>query len=73
MNEAWHCRQIPNGQHPIIVCERGLLLNLLDLIADHEACTADPHGGCQTHGFDPGEGCPVAAAQVVLRAAGMRP
>lgn len=33
-DEVWHCRQLPNGSEPIVVCERD---GLLERIAGLEA------------------------------------
>ena len=34
-DDKWHCRQVPNGQEPIVVCERE------DLLAEIEQLKAD--------------------------------
>lgn len=47
MTEAWHCAQLPNGDNPLVVCQReqltaenallrSILCKLLDLIAWQE-------------------------------------
>lgn len=30
MSDPWHCRQIPNGDEPIVVCEKDGLLARID-------------------------------------------
>ncbi len=43
MAQPWHCRQIPNGNQPIVVCERETLWAEIErLRAEVERLTADP-------------------------------
>lgn len=43
----WHCKQIPNGQQPIVVCERETLTAEIErLRAAGDALAEALHGWC---------------------------
>lgn len=67
--DEWHCRQIPNGMNPVVVCEaeslraENLALRLVvRALVDPDPCHYDHHGYCQAHSLHE-QPCPHEVAK----------